>query len=47
MIMIYEHYVIVTKRKSIELGPPSMDVIVLHIVVPKKNLLSRNRKIPS
>ena len=47
VIIMYENYVIVTKRKSIELEPPSMDVIVLHIIVPKKNLLSRNRKIPS
>ena len=37
MIMIYEHYVIVTKRESIDLGPPSMDVIVLFIVILKKN----------
>ena len=47
VIIMYENYVIVTKKKSIELEPPSMDVIVLHIIVPKKNLLSRNRKIPS
>ena len=26
---MYEHYVIATKRKLIDLGPPSMDVIVL------------------
>ena len=29
VIMMYEHYVIATKRKLIDLGPPSMDVIVL------------------
>ena len=43
VIMIYENYVIVTRRKSIELEPPSMDVIVLHIIVPQKNLLSNQK----
>ena len=47
VIMMYENSVIATRKKSIGLEPPSMDVIVLHIIVPKKNLLSRNRKIPS
>ena len=43
VIIMYENYVIVTKRKSIELEPPSMDVIVLHIIVPQKNLLSNQK----
>ena len=47
VIIMYENYVIVTKRKSIELEPPSMDVIVLHIVVPQKNLLSNQKVIIS
>ena len=43
VIMMYENSVIATRKKSIELEPPSMDVIVLHIGVPQKNLLSNQK----
>ena len=47
VIMMCENYVIVTKKKSIELEPPSMDVIVLHIGASQKNLLSNQKVIIS
>ena len=43
VIIMYENSVIATRKKSIGLEPPSMDVIVLHIIVPQKNLLSNQK----
>ena len=47
VIMMYENSVIATRSKSIELEPPSMDVIVLHIGASQKNLLSNQKVIIS